>query len=78
LLGSGIAEPRPIVARPFEGRLLVASDGLFKYARRSEIQRRAVHPWLEDGVSSLLDCVRLRSGGFQDDVAIVLAEATPL
>ena len=31
---------------------------------------------IESSVVSLLDAVRLRGGGFQDDVAIVLAEDT--
>jgi hypothetical protein len=48
--------------------------GLFKYARRSEIQRRAITGALEDSTLALVEAVRLRSGLFQDDVAIVLAE----
>jgi serine/threonine protein phosphatase PrpC len=74
LLGSGAAQPAAIIPRPFAGRLLVASDGLFKYARRSEIQRRTLAMTLDECAASLLDCVRLRSGRFQDDVSIVLAE----
>jgi len=75
LLGSGAAQPAALASTVFAGRLLVASDGLFKYAHRSEIQRRIVTSSLEDCVTSLLDSVRLRNGRFQDDVSIVLAEA---
>jgi len=75
LVGSGEAEPVVFGPTTFRtGRLLVASDGLFKCARRSEIQRRAITGALEDSALALVEAVRLRSGRFQDDVAIVLAE----
>jgi len=77
LLGSGIARPMSFGPTPFQGRLLVASDGLFKYLRRSEIVRRATLGPLDHSVSLLVDAVRLRSGAFQNDVAIVLAEDAP-
>ena len=75
LLGSGEVKPIAIVPCLLEGRLLVASDGLFKYGRRSDIQRCATTGSLDDCAGALLDCVRLRNGRFQDDVSIVLAEA---
>jgi serine/threonine protein phosphatase PrpC len=74
LLGSGLAHPVPFGPTPFTGRLLIASDGLFKYARRAEIRRHAMGAALEGCVLALIDSVRLRSGGFQDDVSVVLAE----
>jgi hypothetical protein len=74
LLGSGNAQPTSFGPAPFRGRLLVTSDGLLKYARYSEILRCARLGPLEDSARALLDAVRLRSGTFQDDVAIVLAE----
>ena len=75
LVGSGEAEPVVFGPTTFRaGRLLVASDGLFKCARRSEIQRRAITGALEDSALALVEAVRLRSGRFQDDVAVVLAE----
>jgi len=74
LLGSGRAHPTAFGPTPLHGRLLVASDGLIKYARRAEILRRATLGPLEEGAMALLDAVRLGSGAFHDDVALVLAE----
>jgi stage II sporulation SpoE-like protein len=74
LLGSGNAQPTSFGPTTFQGRLLVASDGLLKYLRRFEIVRRATLGSLDHGVRLLVEAVRLRSGAFQDDVAVVLAE----
>jgi serine/threonine protein phosphatase PrpC len=74
LLGSGDADPIAFGPMPFRGRLLVASDGLVNHARRFELQCRAVVGSLEQSATALLEAVRLGSGRFQDDVAIVLAE----
>jgi hypothetical protein len=74
LLGSGDADPISFGPTPFRGRLLVASDGLVTYARRFEVQCRAVIGSLEQSASSLLDAVRLQNGRYRDDVAFVLAE----
>jgi serine/threonine protein phosphatase PrpC len=74
LLGSGNAQPMSFGPTPLHGRLLVASDGLLKYVRRAEIIRRATLVHLENSALALLDAVRLRSGAFHDDVALVLAE----
>jgi len=74
LLGNG--EAVPVVFGPdfVEGRLLVATDGLFKYAQRTELARRALAESVDDAVPALVDSVRLRSGALQDDVAVVLLE----
>jgi hypothetical protein len=74
LLGTGKASPIPFGPMPFKGRLLVASDGLVKYARRPVIQERGSLRSIDASVAALVDSVRLRSGRLQDDVAIVLAE----
>jgi hypothetical protein len=74
LLGSGDADPIAFGPMPFRGRLLVASDGLVSYTRRVEVQCRAVLGSLEQSAAALLEAVRLGSGRFQDDVALVLAE----
>lgn len=66
LLGSGCA---PIAFRtPFAGTLLVASDGLLRYAKRADIARLA----RAFDARGLIDLVRLPSGGLQDDVSVVL------
>jgi serine/threonine protein phosphatase PrpC len=79
LLGSGEANPigfRPMFMNgriPY-GRLLVGTDGLFKYAPPDRIERLARSDDLEKATSSLIDTVRLRSGALPDDVAVVLCE----
>jgi hypothetical protein len=55
-----------------EGTLLVASDGLLKYAKPSDIARIAGGTDLQEVARALIDLVRLRSGQLQDDVSIVL------
>ncbi len=51
---------------------LVASDGLLRYAKRSDIARVANGPDLAVAARALVDLVRLPTGGLQDDVSIVL------
>jgi len=67
-LGSGQAHPVSF-RTPLMGRLLLATDGLFKYARAADIRTRAAR-----GVDALIEGVRLKSGALQDDVAIILIE----
>jgi len=55
--------------------LLVASDGLFKYAPRRHIARIARWPDLALAARALVDLARLPSGGLSDDVAVVLCRA---
>jgi PPM family protein phosphatase len=73
LLGSGKATPRAFGPVPLRGRLLVASDGLFKYARRDAIVAAASLPDIEAAADALVAAARLPSGALQDDIAIVLA-----
>jgi serine/threonine protein phosphatase PrpC len=74
LLGSD--EALPIGFGPIElsGRLLIATDGLFKYATESDIAQRATALSVNDAVDKLIAGVRLLSGALQDDVAIILIE----
>ena len=72
------------VARPFRGAplagatLLVASDGLFGYAKPDAIARAADGPDLAAAARELVELVRLPSGELPDDIAIVLCrELTP-
>lgn len=74
LIGSGRARPARFGPATFDGRLLVATDGLFKYAAAGTLANVARGAELEDAANGLLACVRLRSGALPDDVALVLAE----
>lgn len=51
----------------FEGTLLVASDGLFRYATQAAIV---------DNLDRLVDLVRLPNGALQDDLSFVIASPT--
>ncbi len=74
LLGSGQASPVSFGPIPLRGRLLLATDGLFKYAPSAAIQQRALGESVDQAVDALVAGLRLRSGSFQDDVAILLIE----
>jgi serine/threonine protein phosphatase PrpC len=67
-LGSGRAHPALFKAQ-LMGTLLLASDGLLKYVRTDQIRHSAAR-----GVDALIDSVRLKSGGLQDDVAVILLQ----
>lgn len=54
------------------GTLLLASDGLLKYAKASEIVSAVEGRALEEAAAALLALARLPSGGLQDDVSLVL------
>jgi serine/threonine protein phosphatase PrpC len=71
LLGGGAHPARFAVGRR-TGTLLLASDGLLKYATREKIATVVRHADLEVTPDRLVDLVRLKSGGLQDDVAVVL------
>lgn len=74
LMGSGTARPAtfgPVLER---GRLMVASDGILKYARREDLAACALTGALDDAVTALIDAVCLRNGRLQDDVAVVLCD----
>lgn len=71
LLGDG-AIVMPFAA-PLRGTLLVGSDGLLRYAKRSDIARVvASAASLRSAARELVALVRLPDGTLQDDVSIVL------
>ena len=71
-LGSGEALPVVFEAERGGGRLLLGSDGLFKYATAETIVALAARTSVAEAADALAHCVRLPSGGLQDDVAVVL------
>ena len=73
LIGSGEALPVAFADADFRGVLLMASDGLFKYAPPGRICEVALTTRLEDTPRRLIDLVRMPSGGLQDDVGLILA-----
>ncbi|MFW6189634.1 MAG: protein phosphatase 2C domain-containing protein [Planctomycetota bacterium] len=73
-LGAGAARAEPFSAAEWRGRLLLATDGLLKYAGRASIAETARTGGLQAAAEALVDLVRLGSGALQDDVAVVLCE----
>ena len=76
LIGSGNAVPIAFGPLPFLGRVLIGSDGLFKYAMHDRIATLASSLPLAEAVAALVDAARLRSGALQDDIAVVVAGPT--
>jgi PPM family protein phosphatase len=72
LLGSGEALPVQFEAELNGGRLLLASDGLVKYATAEQICALVHHGTVAEAADVLASCVRLPSGALQDDVAVVV------
>lgn len=77
LVGSGAARPVRFQYGDLDGTLLVASDGLFKYAKPRDICAEARGPDLAYVLDALARLLRLPAGGLQDDVAIVVCRAAP-
>jgi serine/threonine protein phosphatase PrpC len=75
LVGSGSAVPISF-RRPLRGgTLLLASDGLFKYARRNDIAEVAVREDLDTVARDLIRLPQFRSGDVPDDVGVALCRS---
>lgn len=74
LLGSGMTRPVAFGPLPISGRLLVATDGLLKYASLERVAWLCRSLALGHSADALLQSVRLSSGAYHDDVAFALAE----
>lgn len=72
LLGSGQANPVSFGPVPFRGRLVVGSDGLFKYADPHVIRVLAARSPVEEAVEALVQATRLPGGSLQDDVTVIV------
>lgn len=76
LLGDGAAVPRPFgPVRIGSSTLLLATDGLWKYAAQAVIAERVRAALIPGSRANLVDAVRLASGELQDDVGVVLVRA---
>jgi serine/threonine protein phosphatase PrpC len=72
LIGDG-AVVTSIEAGPLDGgTVLVASDGLLRFAKHEDIARIALGPDLAAAAKALIELVRLPSGQLPDDVSVVL------
>jgi PPM family protein phosphatase len=75
-LGSARVDPVVFEREALSGTLLVATDGLFKYAAMDVIAGMVRASEIRVAAERLVDLVRLRSGKLADDVALVLVSPT--
>lgn len=74
IIGSGSACPIPFGPVEFNGTLIMATDGLFKFTSMEKIQQTIATHEIEKSGFALIECVRLQSGSLQDDVTIILCK----
>lgn len=74
LLGSGSSVPKSFGSFKVAGKLILGTDGLFKYAKIADIAFivRAYSP--KECIPRLLDLVQFPSGRYPDDVAIIVCD----
>jgi serine/threonine protein phosphatase PrpC len=72
LMASGRATPTPFWREWRRGTVLLASDGLLKYASRERIASVVALPDLDDAAKRLIELVRYASGALPDDISVVL------
>jgi serine/threonine protein phosphatase PrpC len=72
-LGSSNAVPIGFGPQVCENRLLLGSDGLFKYVADERIRDLSSSLPLAHAAAALVDSARLPSGALQDDVAVIVA-----
>lgn len=70
-LGTGMTSPRIFVRPRTPGTLIAATDGLWKYTNVGAIHQQSLATPITNLGAKLLELVRLPSGTFSDDVAIV-------
>jgi len=73
LLGSGAAVPVGFGPFPLGDRVILGSDGLFKYVKADRIGELARLDPMQLAVRELVAAARLPSGVLQDDVAVIVA-----
>jgi serine/threonine protein phosphatase PrpC len=76
LLGSGAVRPAGFGPLPVRGRLIVGTDGLFRYASRPALCSAVTSPSQEEALTALIEAIRMPSGQFQDDVGVVVCDVT--
>jgi serine/threonine protein phosphatase PrpC len=72
LLGYGEALPVQFESERFRKRVLIGSDGLFKYATADRICALATRGSVAEAACALAGCVQLPSGALNDDVAVAI------
>lgn len=75
LAGSRKATPVAFESELGAATLLLASDGLFNYARREQILEVARGTDLDAAANALASLPRMRSGALPDDVSVILCRS---
>jgi len=76
-IGSGCARPTPFRIAREPGMMVVATDGLFKYADAARISEAVRGRSPGEAIRSLVNLVRLPSGQLWDDLGIVVLDLSP-
>jgi len=76
-LGSGRASPVVFERESLDGVLVAGTDGLFKYAASDRIAAAVRDCSTMEATEHLVGLVRLTSGAFPDDVAVVVVATRP-
>ena len=71
LLGSGNANPTCFLRAPLAGTLLVATDGLFDYAKRAKLTAKIATSEFSTIPRVCIELVRLPSGELWDDIGVI-------
>lgn len=74
LLGSGMTQPVGFGPIGLTGRLLMATDGLFKYVAHHKLEELALHTDIEHAADALCDAARLANGELPDDIGLLLVD----
>ena len=77
LIGSRSAKPMSFTAPALDGLLIIATDGLFSYVNRENIQAIAAKSEFYEIPRKLVEEVRLPSGDLWDDTSVVVARVKP-
>lgn len=77
LLGSGSAEPVSFVHGKLDGLLIVATDGLYSYAKRNDLTALVATTDFHSIARKCVEMVRLPSGELWDDIGIAIARPRP-
>lgn len=74
MIGTAKAEPVGFGPAPLVGRLLLGSDGLFKYVARARLAECLTAGTVDQAAVALSASARLPSGAYQDDVSVIVCE----
>jgi serine/threonine protein phosphatase PrpC len=73
-LGSGRARPSSALRGRLEGRLVVATDGLFRHVAKDHLLAILRQSRFGSVADALVDAARSPSGDLADDIAVLVAE----